>query len=133
MEEAMVIKSELFNTIPKEDYLELFEGMHKTKPNRILKFLEFKKEDVAKASGIPLASVRYDNRIPETLEERLKEWAILINLIAEHFKGDNAKTSLWFTTVNPLLGYVTPRDMIRFGRFKKLYKFVFNALAENKR
>ncbi len=80
-----------------------------------------------------MSSVRYDEKIPTELHERIKEWAILLNLVAEHFKGDATKTTLWFTTPNPLLGNISPRDMIRFGRYKKLFKFIFNALAENKR
>lgn len=127
------INAELFNTVPKEDYLSLFEGQQKTNPNRILKFLEFKKEDVSKASGIPLVSVRYDERMPAELQERFREWAVLLNLVAGHFKGNAEKTALWFMTLNPLLGDITPRDMIRFGKFKKLHKFVLNALAENRK
>jgi hypothetical protein len=38
---------------------------------------------------------------------------------------------LWFKVPNPLLGDVAPRDMIRFGRYKKLLKFIQSALEEN--
>jgi hypothetical protein len=31
------------------------------------------------------------------------------------------------------LGNITPRDMIRIGRFKKLHRFILNALSENER
>lgn len=122
------LTADIFSTVPKEDYLSF-----KDEPNRIVDFLEFKKEDIAKATGVPLNSVRYDEKMPSELRERFREWATLFNLVAEHFKGDGKKTTLWFTTLNPLLGNVTPRDMIRFGRYKKLFKFVVNAMAENKR
>ncbi len=122
------LSSEIFSTVPKKDYLSF--GGH---PNRIAEFLEFKKEDIAKATGVPLSSVRYDEKMPAELRERFREWATLFNLVAEHFNGDVEKTALWFTTLNPLLGNVTPRDMIRFGRYKKLFKFVVNAMAENRR
>ena len=102
-------------------------------PNRIVDFLDFKKEDIAKATGVPLSSVRYDEKMPLELREHVREWGTLFNLVAEHFKGDGKKTALWFTTLNPLMGNVTPRDMIRFGRYKKLFRFVVNAMAENKR
>ena len=123
--------SNIFDTLPK-DYLALFEG--KTpKYNRIIEFLDFKKEDISKATDVPLNSVRYEkDRIPKELHERIIEWAILLNLVASHFKGDSNKTALWFTIPNPLLGNVTPRDMIRFGRYKKLFQFISNATAENK-
>lgn len=124
--------SDIFSTVPEKDYLSVFEG-EKPNYNRIVKFLDFKKEDISKATEVSLSSVRYDNKIPKELHERFREWAILLNLVAEHFKGDAKKTTLWFTAPNPLLGNITPRDMIRFGRYKKLFKFIFNALAENKR
>lgn len=122
----------IFDTVPKKDYLALLKDS-KPRYNRITEFLEFSKEDVSKATGVPLNSVRYDNKIPAELHERIREWATLLNFVAGHFQGGPDKTILWFTTINPLLGNVTPRDMIRFGRYKKLFKFVFNALAENKR
>lgn len=127
----MIMTDDIFATVPKKDYLAFFE---KDSPryNRIIDFLEFKKEDISKATDVPLSSVRYDDKIPKELHERIREWAILLNLVAGHFNGDAAKTALWFTIPNPLLGNVTPRDMIRFGRYKKLFKFIINSLAENK-
>ena len=122
------LSSEIFSTVPKEDYLSFQD-----KPNRIAAFLEFKKEDISKATGVSLSSVRYDEKMPLELRDRIREWATLLNLVAEHFHGDGKKTASWFITLNPILGNVTPRDMIRFGRYRKLFKFVVNAMAENKR
>jgi hypothetical protein len=68
--------------------------------------------------------------MPAELRERLIEWATAINLVANFF-GDGDKALLWFQTPNPLLGNMTPRDMIRVGRFKKLLKFIQTALDEN--
>ena len=123
---------DIFATVSKEDHLSFFQD-DKPRYNRIVEFMEFKKEDISKATDVPLSSVRYDEKIPKELHERIREWAILLNLVAEHFKGDAPKTALWFTMPNPLLGNIAPRDMIRFGRYKKLFKFIVNALAENKR
>lgn len=131
-ESAMpTLTDDIFSTVPKKDYLSFFED-DKPRYNRVIDFLDFKKEDISKATDVPLSSVRYDEKIPRELHERIREWAILLNLVAGHFKGDEQKTALWFTIPNPLLGDVTPRDMIRFGRYKKLFKFIVNALAENK-
>ena len=47
------------------------------------------------------------------------------------FEGDVAKTALWFRLPNPLLGDVSPRDMIRCGRYARLQQFVTDALADN--
>jgi uncharacterized protein (DUF2384 family) len=126
------VTPDIFATIPKQDYLSLFQDS-RPKYEAVVDFLELKKEDVSKATGVPLNSVRYDERIPSELHERIREWATLINLVAEHFEGKAEKTALWFTVSNPLLGNVTPRDMIRFGRYKRLFKFVVTALDENRR
>lgn len=124
------MKSNLFDTVP-EDVMSFYDDK-RPNGNRIVKFLDFKQEDVSKVVGVPKSSIRYDDKMPEELRRRLFEWATLINLVAGHFK-DEVKTVQWFTTPNPLLGGISPRDMIRFGRYKKLLKFVQTALAENRR
>jgi len=121
----------LFDTVPQQDYLELYKG-NKPQYDTIVQFLHFKKEDISKATGLSQNSVRYDDKMPPELKERINEWATLFNLVAGFFKGDAEKTYQWFVTLNPLLGNVAPRDMIRFGRYKKLLKYVMNALAENR-
>lgn len=126
------LNDDIFATAPKEDYLSFFKN-REPQYNRIKDFLELKNEDISKATGVPLESIRFDERIPREVQDRMREWAIVLNLVAEHFNGDVTKTALWFTTPNPLLGDITPRDMIRLGRYKKLFKFIFNSLSENKR
>lgn len=120
----------LFQSIPNRDFLHLFE---KNRPNakKVVQLLDYKKEDVAVASSVPLKSVRYDVKMPEELQARISEWALALNLVANFFK-DEDKTVLWFQTKNPMLGGLSPRDMIRIGRFNKLLKFIQTALAENK-
>lgn len=56
--------------------------------------------------------------------------ANLWNVVLDHFR-DKDKTRLWFETKNPLLGDLSPSDMIAIGRVKKLEKFIENAIAEN--
>lgn len=34
------------------------------------------------------------------------------------------KAALWWTTNNPMLGNISPDDMIRFGRGDNLYRFI---------
>jgi len=122
---------DLFQTVPR-DRLSLFEDKILNYEG-VKEFLEFRNEDVSKAAGVALSSVRYDDKIPAQLHERMREWANILNLVVEHFQGDAQKTVLWFTMPNPLLGNVSPRDMIRFGRYKKLLKFILNAAAESRR
>lgn len=121
----------LFATVPKNDALALF---HEGKPDyeKVIKVLDFKKKDVAKASNVSVDSVRYDNRMPKELEDRMTEWANAIALVGQYFK-DLDKTVLWFKVPNPLLGNIAPRDMIRVGRFQKLSRFIQDALNENER
>ena len=127
---AVTTTSGLFETIPKQDYLGLFPG-EGTDFQKVVKLLEFRKNDVARASNISVQSVRYDPpKMPKELQDRLTEWAIALSLVAQFFK-DEQKTVLWFKTPNPLLGDMTPRDMIRVGRFRKLRRFIQNALSEN--
>ncbi len=131
VKEKMGAALSLLRTIPEKDLLHLFkEGV--PDGSKVVDFLKYKKADVAAAANIPIKSVRYDQKIPTELQERLTEWAVAINLIACFFK-DEEKTLLWFATPNPMLGGMTPRDMIRVGRFKKLLHFIQTALDENER
>jgi len=59
------------------------------------------------------------------------ELTLLCEQVVGFFEGDVAKTALWFRLPNPLLGDVSPRDMIRYGRFAKLQEFVVEARADN--
>jgi hypothetical protein len=119
----------VFNTVPKVDYLALFPG-GRTDYHKVVELLDFTKKEVAKASNVPLSSVRYDQKIPKELEQRLQEWAVALAAVGAYFK-DAQKTVLWFKIPNPLLGGVAPREMLRVGRFNKLHRFILNALSEN--
>ena len=122
----------LFETVPKEDYLSLFPPAG-TDYEKVVDLLDFRKKDVARASNVALHSVRYDPpKMPRELRDRIQEWAVALNLVAQFFK-DEQKTVLWFKTPNPLLGDIAPRDMIRIGRFKKLRLFILQALSENEK
>jgi hypothetical protein len=123
----------IFSTVPDKDYLG-FDSGSTIDFQKVVKFAGLEKKDVSRATGIPVSSVRYEEeKIPRELKDRLTEWANLFNLVAGYFNGDAKKTSLWFKMTNPLLGNITPRDMIRIGRYKKLVSFVLNSLNENRR
>ncbi len=121
----------LLKSPPVDHYNFLDHGKLKH-PDKVVKFLDLKKKDVAKFSDIAESSIRYDLKIPKAAEERLFEVAILINLVWGFFK-DEDKTTLWFNISNPMLGYISPRDMIRMGQTKKLHKFIVNSLNSNKK
>jgi hypothetical protein len=126
----MATTRELFSTVAKKDYLG-FWADQSLKARTVVDFLDLDKRDVAKLAGVATSSVRFDQKIPKEVLERLQEIANICGLVAQFFGGDVAKTALWFKTENPLLGKISPRDMIRYGRYEKLYRFVMSALGEN--
>jgi hypothetical protein len=48
--------------------------------------------------------------------------------IVRFFHGDRDKAWLWFKTSNPALGQVSPLEMVRTGRSKKLKEFIDSRL-----
>ena len=120
----------LFGTVADRDYLG-FWANETLRAREVAEFLDLDKRTVAKFSGVAPASVRFDQKIPKEVLERLTEIANICGLVAQFFGGDIRKTALWFQTRNPLLGDISPRDMIRFGRYQKLQRFVMDALGEN--
>lgn len=122
--------TELFSTVPKRQYLDLLDGP-KADYQKLKTFLGFQKADIAKAADVPIGSIRED-RLPKEVEERLFEIATICELVAEFFEGDAIKTAQWFKMPNPAFGSISPRDLIRFGRFRKVMTFVQNALSANR-
>ena len=118
----------LFDSVPN-DYFNFGKGgsFH---PKGVPDVLGLKREDVSRLASVSLKSVRYDEAIPEQVRERLEEIAITINMVAKFFDGDTDKTVTWFKARNPLLGDISPRDMIRLGRFERLRKFIINAVLK---
>jgi hypothetical protein len=49
-----------------------------------------------------------------------------------NFFSDEEKARIWFATSNPLLGDLSPNEMIMLGRIKKLDEFIQNSLAGNR-
>ena len=124
---------QLYSTVSRADPLEFYanHGLDAGVDYRkVSKFLDFDTNDLSKLSGVSRRSVRFDQNIPRDLRERLIQIANICNLVAEYFDGDPQKTALWFHTINPMIGGLTPRNMIRLGRYKKLLKFVTQARSE---
>lgn len=119
----------LFSNIPDTDALQFGMGAE-FKPELVSKWLDLRKADVAKVADVSPSSVRYDKNAPAAVVERLQEIAITINLVAKIFDGDVQKTAVWFKAKNPNLGDISPRDMVRLGRFDRLRKVIVNAMAD---
>jgi len=94
---------------------------------RIADLTKLSKTDLGKISQVAKSSVRFDAHIPEPVAERLREIANIANLVAEFFAGDAQKVALWFEIANPMLGNISPRTMIRLGKYKRLLSFVLQA------
>ena len=123
-------KAALFDTVA-DDHMSFWEQSH-FQPSRVTDFLRLEKRDVSRIASVSDKSVRYDDKMPEAVRDRLEEIANIVNLVAGTFQGDITKTSLWFKTQNPILGDVSPRDMIRLGRYDRLRKYVVEAALMNR-
>lgn len=100
-------------------------------PKAVADWLGLEKTDVSRLADIPVKSVRWGETMPEAVRERLEEIATTCNLVAKAFDGNVIKTALWFKAKNPMLGDVSPRDMVRLGRLDRLRKFVLSSLTED--
>lgn len=118
----------LFDTVPPDSMGFGLGASFRAKS--VQSFLGLKKEDVSRLADVSPKSVRFDDAMPEPVRERLQEMAVAINWVARVFGGDVDKTVAWFQTRNPLLGDISPRDMIRLGRFEQLRKFILASLQE---
>ena len=118
----------LFDTVPT-DYLKFGRGSS-FDARRVQEVLGLKKEDVSRLAAVSVKSVRYDEAMPAQVRERFEEIANTINLVAQAFDGDIEKTVAWFKARNPLLGDISPKEMIRLDRYERLRKFIINAMVE---
>ena len=117
----------LFDTVP-EDLLQFGHGTT-FDAKKAAQFLSLKKADVGRIAAVAESSVRWDDNVPEAVVVRMEEIASTINLVAKQFSGDPEKTVAWFRARNPLLGDVSPRDMIRLGRYDRLRRFIIQAMT----
>ncbi|SEL95013.1 hypothetical protein SAMN05428989_2961 [Pseudoxanthomonas sp. GM95] len=122
------MKPSPFSTVPEMDALEFGYGPS-FNARKVAEWMELDKKEVSRISAVAPASVRYDDHIPRAVRDRLEEIGSIANLVAQVFNGDVGKTALWFRASNPMLGDVSPRDMVRLGRHEKLRKSIRSAMA----
>lgn len=123
-------KAAFFGNVASEDVLRFMEDGD-LNYRQVSEFLGFDKEELSKIAHLRKSSVRLDERIPKDLKDRLTEIANICNLVAGYFDGDAEKTALWFRVPNPMLGGVSPRDMLRLGRYQRLSGYIQRALTQN--
>ena len=62
-----------------------------------------------------------------SMTDLVEAWA----RVQDFFDGDVEKTTLWFSTGNPMLGGISPDLMMELGRSKRLLEWIKQQLAEN--
>jgi uncharacterized protein (DUF2384 family) len=118
----------LFKTVSTRDSLHFWQS-GALNFQKVRDFTGFDVADIARMTGVAKSSVRYDAKAPREVREHLENIANICNLVFQFFQ-DDVKTKLWLQTPNPMLGNVSPRDMLRFGRYAKLLRFVNQAMEE---
>jgi len=124
----MSTSSVLFNTVSRQDSLKFWRG-NMLNYQKVRDFIGLDTRDVSRVAGVAKSSVRYDEKAPREVRQHLENVANICNLVFQFF-NDDVKTKLWFQTPNPMLGNISPRDMIRLGRYNKLLRFVTQAVDE---
>lgn len=122
--------SKLYESTSHSNPLQFWQGQSLAF-GEVADFLQLDKNDLSKISGVSKSSVRLDARIPTQLAESLEQIANICSRVAEYFDGDAGATARWFAVPNPMLGYISPRDMIRLGRYERLWRIVLEAEADN--
>lgn len=121
---------QLFSTVSRNDPLNFWGANGVVDFDRIREFADLDTRQIARMTGLKESTVRFDERIPDQVRDHMMAIANICNLVYGFFE-DDVKTKLWLTTPNPMLGYITPRDMIRHGRYSKLLRFITDALEDN--
>jgi len=123
----------IYDSVPQTNHLHLYNKNGELDYKAVTQeYLAFNNQQVAQASKIGKQRVRYDQKIPKELKQRLREWASALEKVADFFRGDVNKTIQWFQLPNPMLGNISPRDMIRYGRFNRLYSFILSSIDQNR-
>jgi hypothetical protein len=118
----------LFGNVYQNDSLR-FWADHGLNYEKVREVVGLTNQDLSRVADVAVSSVRFDERIPPELKLRMEQIANCCLLVAERFDGDAKKVALWFSAPNPMLGNICPRDMIRYGRFAQLQRFVMEAVG----
>ena len=120
--------SALFGTVPSA-LPALWNEQGQVRAGEVAKLLSFSQREFAQAVRLPPKGFSFKGRLPEEVEQRVREWATVLEEVARFFEGDLRKTTLWFRIPNPLLGDLEPRQMIQVGRARKLLQIVRDEIA----
>lgn len=114
------------STVAREKHLPLYIKDRTNYP-KVARFLNFDPTDINRIVGQSQASKKIlQSRVPMAIRVKFEEIANICEIVAQQFDGDTKKTKQWFLTKNYFLGYLSPRDMIRFNRYEALKKLVIS-------
>ena len=113
------IQNALFSNIAAKKIPAFYKENGETDYKEISVFLQLSNDDLAKIARISVKTIRFNGNIPLALKERMEEMKNVCELVFEML-GSIEKTQLWFKTKNQMLGNVSPKDLLRFGRYQKL-------------
>ena len=83
---------QLFGNVARQDHLH-FAQNGQLDYRKVASFLDLSKHDLSRIADVGQSSVRFDDRIPADLAQRLNEIANIANLVAEVFDGNAEKTA----------------------------------------
>lgn len=118
----------IFANVPKGDLFGIKANNH-FNYKIAADFLGLNKKEVAKAAGISQSSVRYDERMPTDLKDFFLELISVLSVVSSNLEDDKERTRLWFSLPNPMLGGLSPVQMILIGKHKKLMKFIERSIS----
>lgn len=113
----------LFSTVPRDEWGFLSQK-GEINYKKVVNTFGLSNIEVAKAANIKPSSVRYNNKVPKNLVKLIEELISIFSVVSNQFDNDKEKTILWFKAVNPLLGGVSPLQMIILGKSKRLMEFI---------
>ncbi len=117
-----------FQSVPPHNYLGFYDDKHYY-PKKVADWLDYSPRDVSKIAQVPVARVRWDKQMPKEISDRMREIGNICEIVAGYFGGDVQKTATWFQVPNPMFGNLSPKDMIRYGRYKKVLQLIQSAIA----
>ncbi len=121
--------SHILNSVPNSDPIG-FWPQGNFEPKLLADFVSISKQDWGRIANVKPSTVRFDARIPPAVKQHMERVATICSLVAELFDNNISKTKLWLDTPNPTLGNISPKGMIRYGKYERVLKFVLLAKSE---
>jgi uncharacterized protein (DUF2384 family) len=92
-------------------------------PILLLLFLSHKKHKIQASYEIFMEETK---QLKKQLDREQSQKTInkIVFYVNDFFDNDHQKVYEWFTTPNPNFGEITPYDMIKYGKEKRLLEFI---------